>query len=120
MTIRRKHLIKKLQPFLETTTIPKGIIHDGKELHFHRPCKLFRGATDGEYGVIRVPKGFMGVKDGVVRAHRLALYLKTPFPVKMQVDHLCRNTLCCEETHLVIIGPKTHGRLSKEDQIDGN
>lgn len=118
--LRKRHLIRKLKPFLVTTTIPKGIIHDGKALNFHRPCKEFRGATDNTgYAVIRCPRGTLGVKTGVVRAHRLAKYLDKPFPLACEVDHLCRNRICCEPTHHQVIGPKTHGKLSKGDQVNG-
>lgn len=100
--------------------LPKDITHDGKPLNFHRPCLNWQGAIDNTgYGVIRAPKGFMGSKSGVIRTHRLALFIKQKFPVKAQVDHLCRNRLCIEPTHLVMIGPKTHGKLSKKDQTNG-
>lgn len=97
--------------------IPKNTIHNGVELAFHLSCRIWKGATDNKgYGSIRAPKGFMGSKTGVVRVHRVAKFLELHFPVKCQVDHLCRNKLCLEVSHLLVIGPKTHGKISKRDQ----
>ncbi|MGW8177695.1 MAG: HNH endonuclease [bacterium] len=97
--------------------IPKQIDHNGRVHHFHRPCLNWLGARDNTgYGVIRVPKGFMGSKAGIVRTHRLSAFLKNKFPINCQVDHICRNRLCIEPSHLEILGPKTHGKVSKKDQ----
>ncbi len=116
---RRKlrELELRFNSFLHQTKIPTGVYHDGEQVHFLKPCKEFWGARDNTgYGVFRAPDGFMGAETGVVRAHRLAKYLEKPYPLKMQVDHRCRNRICCEPSHLKIIGPKTHGKLSKKDQ----
>ena len=103
----------------EVGLVPKSIQHNGKILHFLRPCLNWQGGIDNTgYGVIRVHKGFMGSKSGVLRVHRLAKFLKKPFPVKCQIDHLCRNRLCCEPSHHEVVGPKTHGKISKKDQTN--
>lgn len=97
--------------------IPEDTMHDGVMLSFDRPCRVWEGAPDNTgYGVMRAPKNFMGSKTGVVRVHRTAKFLETHFPVNCQVDHLCRNRLCIEPSHLMIIGPRTHGKISKRDQ----
>lgn len=99
--------------------VPENVWHDGARVYLHRPCQNWLGARDNTgYGVIRVSKGFMGSKSGIIRTHRLSLFLNTKFPVKCQVDHICRNRLCIEPSHLAVIGPKTHGKLSKEDQTN--
>ncbi len=116
---------KRLETQLELGSklgkIPIRIFHDQKPTNFITPCRVWVGAKDNTgYGVMRAPKSFMGSKTGVVRVHRLAKFLEVHFPVKCQVDHLCRNRLCINPRHLKVIGPKTHGKLSKKDQINAN
>ena len=97
--------------------IPKNVWHNGKEVFLHKPCINWLGARDNTgYGVIRAPKDFMGSKTGVIRVHRLAKFISNKFPIKCQVDHICRNRLCIEPTHHEVVGPKTHGKISKKDQ----
>lgn len=66
---------------------------------------------------MRCPPGTMGLASGIVRVHRLVYYhYHGPFPQAMQVDHVCRNRLCCEISHLVMVGPHEHGSISQRDQ----
>lgn len=89
---------------------------DGEDMG---PCQIWLGATDNDgYPEIRCRKGTLGVKTGVVRVHRLAFYLRRgSFPLKAQVDHLCRKRRCINPDHLELIGRVTHGKLSREDQL---
>lgn len=64
-------------------------------------CWVWTGATDGggRYGSI-------GYARKVWRTHRLAYTLLVgPVPDGMDLDHLCRVTLCCNPAHLE---PVTH------------
>jgi hypothetical protein len=85
-----------------------------------RPCLVWEGARDNKgYGVFRAFPGCMGLKSGIVRAHRLSYWLTYgPFPRNAQIDHECFNTLCLEPTHLRLVGITEHGHLSKQDQLD--
>ncbi|KPC66443.1 hypothetical protein ADL27_59345 [Streptomyces sp. NRRL F-6602] len=54
------------------------------------PCWMWTGSTNGRYG--RIGKQY---------AHRLAYEsAKGPIPEGLQIDHLCRNTLCVNPEHL--------------------
>jgi hypothetical protein len=86
-----------------------------------KPCRLFRGATsDGGYGVIRCRPGTCGNPSGIVHVHRLVnWYLHGPIiPSRIQVDHLCRRRLCCEDTHHIRRPPREHMRISRNDQLE--
>lgn len=67
-------------------------------------CWLWKGATDGEgrYGA-------MLYEGRVQRAHRIALALAgSPVPEGMDVDHLCRVTLCVRPDHLEVVTHRTN------------
>lgn len=97
--------------------IPEPIVHDETTLNFYAPCLEWRGATDQTgYGVYRAKPGTLGSKSGLVRAHRFAYFIRRKFPMNCQIDHLCRNRLCVRFSHLQLLGPKEHGRVSKKDQ----
>lgn len=87
-----------------------------------QPCLIWQGAKDNTgYGVMRCAQGTMGLPAGIVRVHRLMyFYTKGAFPRHMQIDHLCRNRLCVEPTHLKMVGPSEHGRISHQDREDEN
>lgn len=58
----------------------------------------------GEYG--RLDVKIEGVKKAL-KTHRLAyMYWKGPIPSHLVIDHLCRNTLCCNPDHLEIVTNK--------------
>lgn len=113
-------LIERKQKFWDKVSpgsIPPDTEHDGKTVLFVTPCLNWKGATDNTgYGVFKANPGTIGSKTGVVRAHRYAYYLMQPFPNKFQIDHLCRNRLCVRFSHLQLVGPKEHGKISKKDQ----
>lgn len=57
-------------------------------------CWPWTGATNGAYGELRIG-------ESLVKAHRLAHELFIgPIPPGFEVDHLCRNTVCVNPTHL--------------------
>lgn len=61
-------------------------------------CWYWTGSkADGGYGVICV--------NGVQRlVHRVAYELvKGPIPKGMEIDHLCRNRICCHPSHLEVV-----------------
>jgi hypothetical protein len=63
-------------------------------------CWIWKGTVSRGYGVITVPMSAMRV------AHRVAYEMEVgPIPEGMQLDHLCRNTLCVNPAHLE---PVTH------------
>ena len=67
-------------------------------------CWLWTGGVnDAGYGKIRVG-------DSTLKTHRLAYELSTgePIPAKMQIDHLCRVTRCCNPQHLRLATNKQH------------
>jgi len=80
-------------------------------------CWIWRGAKDGHgYGEV----GFLG---GTISTHRLAYtVLVGPIPQRLELDHLCRNTACCNPAHLEPvthlenmrrgIGNQNHGKTS--------
>lgn len=82
------------------------------------PCLEWQGAKDQKgYGVIRLQEGTMGVPSGIVRVHRLSFWIaRGPFPINCEIDHICRNRKCIEETHLILLGPTEHARLSNLDR----
>ena len=57
-------------------------------------CHNWRGGTARQYGRICVD-------DRMVYVHRAAYELvRGPIPAGLTIDHLCRNTLCCNPDHL--------------------
>jgi hypothetical protein len=60
-------------------------------------CWIWKGGaagSDGAYGRMQVDKK-------VMPAHRFAYEVFVgPVPVGMEIDHLCRNRLCCNPLHL--------------------
>ena len=102
---------------VKTGPAPSTVEHAGVNIQMALPCIEWTGATDNKgYGIMRVPKGYMGLESGLVRVHRLAYYIKKKFPTNAQIDHLCRNKKCIRFTHLELLGEKEHGRISREDQ----
>jgi HNH endonuclease len=68
-------------------------------------CILWERARDG--------RGYGAVWDGkrVVGAHRLAYERANgPIPPGMEIDHLCRNTLCVNPDHLEAVSPGENKR----------
>lgn len=67
-----------------------------------------KAQTNG-YGAIQ--RGKAG--EGVVRTHRAAYQLLVaPIPDGLHLDHLCRNTLCCNPMHLEPVTPAENLRRS--------
>lgn len=59
-------------------------------------CWLWIGANNGKYGHIRP-----GGSAPQVYAHRISHELyKGPIPEGLEIDHICRNTLCVNPEHL--------------------
>lgn len=55
----------------------------------------------GGYGQFLISGTFVG------QAHRLAYELEVgPIPDGLQLDHLCRNTACCNPSHLEPVTPR--------------
>lgn len=67
-------------------------------------CWIWTAATNGRYGVI-------GGRRSRFYAHRLSVLLDgREIPEGMQIDHLCRNTLCVNPKHLDVVTPKENWR----------
>lgn len=83
--------VRKPRPTAAERFITKYVVASG--------CHLWIGATDGEgrYGAF-------GVGRKVVRAHRWAWEQEHgPVPTGMDLDHLCRKTLCVNPAHLELV-----------------
>jgi hypothetical protein len=62
------------------------------------PCWLWTGGTNGTYGKIRN-----------LYAHRVSYELsKGQIPAGLQIDHLCRNTVCVNPDHLEAVTGRTN------------
>ena len=63
------------------------------------PCWLWTGAVSGNYGLL-------GVNGHGHGAHRVGYELLVgPIPKGLQIDHLCRVTLCVNPEHLEAVTP---------------
>lgn len=64
--------------------------------------------------------GAMKVKGKVQRVHRVAYEaFKGKINDGMTVDHVCRNTLCCNPRHLKVMTIEENSRQSNEDHPRG-
>lgn len=73
-------------------------------------CWLWTGARSGypgnDYGCVRDP-----IKKKNVRAHRFVWEtLCGPIDPGMELDHLCRNRMCCFPGHLEVVTPQENSR----------
>lgn len=68
-------------------------------------CVVWMGARRGRYGVAR--------RNGrPVSVHRLAYReLVGPIPAKCSIHHLCRNKLCVNEDHMVLVTDSEHAKI---------
>lgn len=75
-------------------------------------CWLWTGfANDGGYGVI-------SVKRSGRYTHRVAFEaLRDAIPAGLQLDHLCRNRLCCNPDHLEPVTPRENFRRSESSSM---
>jgi len=74
------------------------------------PCWEFKGALGHGYGRVSMPPG----KSALV--HRVVYQsLVGPLPSRIELDHLCKNTKCCNPAHLE---PKTHSVHMKKNKKD--
>lgn len=71
------------------------------------PCKVWIGPTSGEgrgggYGRMNL--------DGATVAVHIAIFVVEhgPVPPRKQIDHRCRNRLCCAEDHLEMVTHKAN------------
>ena len=83
-----------------------------------------RGGLVGNYGVIyvkckKICGGGLGWK--LMRAHQLAymLHVKSELPPDMHCSHLCYNSLCINNNHLILETPFVNGnwRLCARENI---
>lgn len=70
-------------------------------------CWEFTGPrTSNGYGAIGREGGRGG---GVARTHRVAYeYYVGPIPIGLDLDHLCRNRICCNPEHLEPVDRRTN------------
>jgi len=74
------------------------------------PCWEYKGALSHGYGRISVPP----CKNAAV--HRVVYQsLVGTLPARIELDHLCKNTRCCNPAHLE---PKTHSVHMKKNKKD--
>ena len=75
--------------------------------------------------------GYVHVRDGygrytengvTINAHRVAweLYNDEFIPEGMQIDHLCRNRVCCNPDHLEVVTKKENERRRDEARGEGS
>jgi HNH endonuclease/VRR-NUC domain len=75
-----------------------------------------KSRTRNGYGVIS--RG--ADREGNALVHRAALevHFGEPIPDNREVDHLCRNKLCCNPAHLEIVSRQQHARRSVQTVIN--
>ena len=72
-------------------------------------CWLWQGSHSG-YGR-GGGYGRMSVNGCTMAVHRVSYMLEHgPIPTKRQVDHLCKNRLCCNPDHLELVTHKENQR----------
>ncbi len=81
-------------------------------------CWLWKGATGGSkslrYGVATHP-----VSRKLVGTHRLFYEaFLGPIPSGLALDHLCKNTLCCNPTHLEPVSPTENNRRAAGTKLN--
>lgn len=75
-------------------------------------CWNFTGATAKGYGRVRIGSKADGTAR-IVYTHRLVWeHFNGPIPHGMQLDHLCRNTRCCNFKHTELV-------TSRENSLRG-
>src|SRR5437868_13613506 len=100
---RRKAIIEKLEARCEIVDL--GFVLNGKP----SPCHIWTGPTSGTgrgggYGR-------MSLDGQTVATHIVAFTHYYGFiPGKKQIDHLCRNRLCCNPAHLEMVTHKQNQR----------
>jgi len=74
---------------------------DVADVGYGTPCWTWRGSKPQRgYARIAAPRQFCSVREQV-SVHRLAYQmLAGEIPAGLTIDHLCRNTLCCNPAHL--------------------
>lgn len=88
-----RHFLKTGDP-LKTPRDPEQRLWARVQRGAPDDCWPWRGALSNGYGRLRIP-------GGSVQAHRLAYELLVgPIPADRELDHLCRNTVCCNPAHL--------------------
>lgn len=92
MTIKRGNR-KRLTPPLER--FEAKVVHDGVSTCWH-----WGGSVNPKYGSFAVNATKEAPKR--VLAHRFAYeaYVGPPIPAGLEIDHICRNTLCVNPAHL--------------------
>jgi hypothetical protein len=71
-------------------------------------CLVWTGGQARGYGKITIPRDGEDWANGLrtTTAHIVAWELEHgPVPAGFQIDHLCRNPLCCDVTHLRLLDP---------------
>lgn len=103
MTDRRQAIIDKI--VARCITVDTGFMLHGKM----SPCQLWTGPTsgDGRGGGY----GRMSLNGRTVAVHLVAFtHWFGYIPGGKQVDHLCRNRLCCAKDHLELVTHKQNQR----------
>jgi hypothetical protein len=76
-------------------------------------CWYWTGATDGRYGDYNAGRSGKNLH---IKAHRMAyLLLVGPIPEGHQLDHLCRNYLCVNPSHLEPVTQQENNRRSDSE-----
>jgi hypothetical protein len=96
--MRRKSLIERIKEKVE-------IDENG--------CWVWQGATSGKHSKGKAGRGYgkISVKGHMSMVHRVSYICHHGYiPNKIQVDHLCRNRLCCNPEHLEAVTHKENCR----------
>ena len=80
------------------------------------PCRLWTGPTSGDGRGGGYPR--MNLDGGTVAVHIVAFVLEHgPIPPRKQIDHKCRNRLCCAEDHLEMVTHKVNMRRRDQARL---
>jgi HNH endonuclease len=103
MTSRRERIKAKIMARVQVVDGPRDT-----------PCYIWTGPTSGSTGRGK-DYGRVCIDGGTMATHIVMWVIDHgPIPPRKQLDHLCRNRLCCNEGHLELVTHKQNMRRRDE------